>query len=317
MMEWRSVSYSLRAGALAIALAGCSGLGSAPTAGLDARSIDARDGGTGSHAWLSPAAKDAKGRGVIYWANYYENYVAIFSDKGTNGKEEGEITDGIAGPYALFVDKQRNLYVANLSGGITVYKPGQASPFFSITDVSDPDGLTVDAAGTVYVSNFGSNTITEFPKGKTVPSLTIGGVQPTFLATDENDNLYAVVNGMVLEFAKGSTTGKDLGLDIYEPNALEIDRSGNIIAVDKSASAIDIFLAGKTQPSRQIAVTAGTPVALSLSRSEKELYVSVETGSNYIVQVLAYPNGSTLSNKLTTGADYWPIAVSPDNVLGS
>jgi hypothetical protein len=62
-------------------------------------------------------------------------------------------------------------------------------------------------------------------------------------------------------------------------------------------------------------VTSGDPFALSLSNSEKTVYMSVGNGSNFIIQALAYPNGTTLTNKITANDGQWPIAVSPDAVL--
>jgi hypothetical protein len=83
------------------------------------------------------------------------------------------------------------------------------------------------------------------------------------------------------------------------------------------SSTITIYsAAGKTQSSQQIAVTAGSPFALSLSKNEKELYVSVETAS-FIIQSIAYPKGTTLADKLTTNGGDWPLSISPDSVLGS
>ncbi|MGB8909158.1 MAG: hypothetical protein WCC84_10455 [Candidatus Cybelea sp.] len=43
--------------------------------------------------------------------------------------------------------------------------------------------------------------------------------------------------------------------------------------------------------------------------------MSVEASGPFIVQEVAYPNGTTLTNKLTTGDGERPIAVSPDAVL--
>jgi hypothetical protein len=119
----------------------------------------------------------------------------------------------------------------------------------------------------------------------------------------------------VMEFAKGSTTGKNLGLNVSSPSALEVDKAGNLIVLD--GSTIDYFSAGKTQPSKQINVTSGLPFSLSFSADEKTLYVSVLSGSNFIIQTLSYPNGTSLTNKLTTNAGEWPVSVSPDNALGS
>jgi hypothetical protein len=95
---------------------------------------------------------------------------------------------------------------------------------------------------------------------------------------------------------------------------LEVDKAGNIILVD-GETTIDYFPAGQTEPSKQI--SAPYAFALSLSKNEKELYVSVESGASFVIESVAYPKGNTLADKLTTSAGDWPVAASPDNALGS
>ncbi len=182
-----------------------------------------------------------------------------------------------------------------------------------------PTGLTVDAAGTVYSANVGNDTVTEYPKGQTSPSLTIPiSGSPEYLATDSQDNLYVSEGLAVLKFPPGSTTGTNLGLIIGSPGALEVDRSGNIIVIDESKPSIDVFPAGQTTASKQIAITRGSPFALSLNAKENDVYVSIEANTGpFVIQALAYPGGTTLTDKLTTNIGDWPIAVSPDTVLGS
>jgi hypothetical protein len=267
--------------------------------------------------WISPDKSRHK-KSLIYWGDYDHNSIDIFSAKGTNPPVKGQITSGLSNPERLFVDKALNVYATNLGNStITAYKRGATTPFLTISNgVNYPTGLTVDAAGTVYCANFGSDTVTEYPKGQTSPSLTISISSPEYLAIDKSDNLYVSTGLGVTEFAPGATTGKGLGLTIGSPGALEVDKAGNIIVIDQSANTIDVFPAGQTAPSKQIAVTAGLPFALSLNKAENVVYVTVGVSGGFVVQDLAYPNGTTLSNKLTTITDgEWPIAVSPDAVL--
>lgn len=269
----------------------------------------ARSGG-----WIAPDAK--KKKGLIYWGDYNNSSIAIFSAKGTNPPQKGTITTGLSNPERLFVDKSLNIYATNIGNGtITAYKRGATSPFLTISDgVNRPTGLTVDSAGTVYCANVGNATITEYPKGQTTPSLTLDdGAE--YLAIDAKDNLYASAGNGVIEFAPGSTTGTNLNLNIGSPGALEVDKSGNIIIIDASANTIDVFPAGQTSPSEKIAVTAGTPFALTLNKKETEVFASVEVSGGFIVQQLDYPKGTSMINKITMLDGQWPIAISPDAVL--
>jgi hypothetical protein len=277
--------------------------------------------------WLSPDLRADKPP-LIYWGDFFNNTIDVFSAEGVNPPLMGQITNGVSEPQRLFVDAKLDLYATNVGNNtITAYRH-DTKPFLTISNgVEGPTGLTVDAAGTVYAANTENETITEYPAGQTAPSLTITMpplLTPEYLAVDRSGNLYVSVLGGstlsgVLEFSPGSTSGKNLGLVIGLAGALEVDRSGNIIIVDSASNQIDVFSPGQTTPSKQIAVTAGGPFALSLNGDETLLYATVETSSGgFIVQDVDYPNGTAMENKITnvvTDGDEWPIAVSPDAVL--
>jgi sugar lactone lactonase YvrE len=318
-----SLSFGRRLAAVSLLsalAAGCSASGTTPSSsennigaalGRSSSQNRALANGQGTHTQaaratggqISPDASKKK-KALIYWGSYNTSTITIYSAKGTNGKEEGTITTGLSEPERLFVDAQGSVYATNIGNNtITAYKAGKTSPFLTISNgVDSPTGITVDHAGTVYCANVGNNTITVYPKGQTSPSETISA-GAEYLATDANDNLYASTFDGVVKYAPGTS------------DALEVDRSGNVIYLD--GTTIDYFPAGQTQPSKQIVISSGFPFALALTKNEKQLYVSNEVGSGFEIQTVAYPNGSSLTNKLTTNAGQWPISVNPDNALGS
>jgi DNA-binding beta-propeller fold protein YncE len=271
-----------------------------------------------AHGWMSPDAKHA--RDLFYWGDFINNTIYVYKKDGVNPKEVGTITDAIDEPERLFVDGSKNLWVTDLGNDtVTEYARASTTPSLTIsTDIANPTGIVVDSAGTVYVANVANDTVTVYPKGETSPSLTIPiASSPEYLATDSSDNLYVSTGIGVWEFPSGSTTGTELNLTIGSPGAIEVDNSGNIILADDGpALAVDIFPAGQSTPSESIPV-GNDPFSLSLSKSEKKLYVSGEntTNGSFLIEQLDYPNGTTFTDKLTTGTGDWPIAVSPDNVL--
>lgn len=273
--------------------------------------------GARKRGWMSPEAVHDKR--VFYWGNFDNNTIYVYKHKGVNPKLIGQITDGINEPERLFVDGSDNLWVTDAGNStITEYAPGATTPSTTISNgVSTPTGLTVDSAGTVYVANVGTETITEYPAGQTTPGLTITMSQsPEYLATDSSNNLYVSTGLAVWKFAPGTTAGTNLGLNIGSPSGIEVDKSGNIIVIDDLPLTIDVFPPGQTNPSTTINDSPNDPFALSLTKSEERLYVSaIGSSGNFIVQELNYPNGTTFTNKLTTGQGLWPIAVSPDNAL--
>ncbi len=277
---------------------------------------------TRAKSWIAP---DVKGEGLnIYWGDYYNNTIAIYPRSGTNPPEKGLITKGVSGPERLFVDSALTVYATNIGNNtITAYKRHRTRPSLRISSgVADPTGITVDAAGTIYCANTGTKTITVYPKGQTTPSLTIPiPGTPEYLAIDSSDNLYVSYFGgptgtAVMEFAPGSTTGKDLGLDMGGGGALEVDRSGNIIIADNYGSTLDFFPAGQTELKKRIGMPGGGEIfGLSLSETEHKLFLSVWTNGTFSIQQINYPNLTSLTTKLSTYAGNWPIAVGRDAVL--
>jgi hypothetical protein len=276
---------------------------------------------TRASSWIAP---DLKGGALnIYWGDYYNNTIAIYPRSGINPPEKGLIAKGVSHPERLFVDSALTVYATNIGNNtITEYKRHRTRPSLRIsTGVDTPTGLTVDAAGAVYCANVGNDSITVYPKGQTSPSLTIPiAGSPEYLAIDSSDNLYVSYLGGskgsgVMEFAPGSTTGKDLGLDMTGGGALEVDRAGNIIIADNYGSTIDVFPANQTEPSKRIGLGGGEAFGLSLSEKEHKLFASVLTNDVFTIQQIDYPKLTNVTTKLSTNAGNWPVAVSPDAVL--
>ena len=276
---------------------------------------------TRTSSWLAP---DVNGGALnIYWGDYYHNTIAIYPRSGINPPEKGVIVKGLSHPQRLFVDSALAVYATNAGNNtITAYKRHTTRPTLRIsTGVDVPTGLTVDAVGTVYCANVGNDSITVYPKGQTTPSLTIPiAGAPEYLAVDASGNLYVSYLGGpkgtgVLEFASGSTTGKDLGLDVSGAGALEVDRSGTIVIADDYRSTIDIFPANQTEPSKKIGFGGGAAFGLSLGENEHKLFASVELNDSFVVKRLDYPSLTNVTTELSTGAGYWPIAVSRDAAL--
>jgi DNA-binding beta-propeller fold protein YncE len=167
----------------------------------------------------------------------------------------------------------------------------------------------------VYVANVGNDTITEYPKGKTSPKVTINA-GAEYLATDAQDNLYAAEYPDVVEYPKGSTSGTSLALSVGSPGALEVDKNGTIIIEDESNDDLDYFPAGKTSPSAQIPL-GGFPFSIALNKANTQVYVSNLDSSDFEIQTVAYPKGKKPKVKFTNSSvGDWPISISPDNALG-
>ncbi len=209
----------------------------------------------------------------------------------------GQITSGVNQPEGIATDKHGNLYVSNLSGNtVTVYHQGQTSPYLTLTESNGPDDVAVAKNGYVLAGDVGGG-VDVYPPGATSPSTRL--TNPAIfdvdgVGVDSNNNVYAAGTGssaVVIEFANMSGSGTNLGLTgLTSPAGALVDNHGNLVISDFAAGLIDIYPPGHTSPSGTISVSE--PDRTSINNRENTLYVP--QGSNYSVDILSYPGGSTL-----------------------
>jgi hypothetical protein len=263
----------------------------------------------GKSGWLSPAAKSCKQQ--LFVSSYRLNYVSIYCVVGNRHNQApiGEITDGINGPEGAVTDAKGNLYVTNTGGNsVTEYAAGTTSPSFTYSqELSAPAGVAVDAKQNVYVSNLGSGAVTVFPQGVNTPSSQLTGIPfPIDVALDTKGNLYVTSyttsfsNGIILEYAAGSTQGTNLGVTVDGPGGITLDKAGDIVTADQRLPGVLVFPPGKTIASKTFAQTMNDPISVRFNRAESRVFVgdSIENDVN----VYSYPAG-TLVDTITDGVD--------------
>jgi hypothetical protein len=153
--------------------------------------------------------------------------------KGANGNATPIATiagnrTGLNLPSGIALDSAGNVFVTNQGGGpgrdgsVTEFAKGangNATPIATIagnkTGLDAPEDLTMDASGTLFVSNSDGGSVTEFAKGangNTAPTATIRGSAtrldgPAGVRLDSAGDLFVAMTfpNTVLEFAKGAT----------------------------------------------------------------------------------------------------------------
>src|SRR5580704_9010928 len=169
------------------------------------------------HGWLSPAGKARNG--LIYVAA--PNGIVIFPTHPNNPNAVGTITDGINGPYGVFVDLALNLYVCNQSGTVTVYPPGTTTPSISYSQGLARPLYAVADSQRLFVGNADNGEIVEYTLGNTTPQYTLKslGSEVDGIALDAAGDLYAAYRGGqhgggIQYFALGIGSGEDLGITL-------------------------------------------------------------------------------------------------------
>jgi hypothetical protein len=269
--------------------------------------------------WISPAVStEAKNTGLLFVADNFNNQIDIFSE--TKPKRLiGTITNGIASPSGLGVDSSGDLYVANLSANsVAVYLP----PYTLAPTITyaggfyDPVAVAIGADGSLYVSDYSDGLLVEYPPHSTKPSKSISlPGRPDGLALDGRNNLFVAYESYdffsgVLEFAPGSTSGKDLGIRVGFAGGLSFDSSGNLLVVDESAGAqsINVYSPGSTKPSQTITDGLLNPISIAFNARQRRLYIA-DAGA-LDVESISYPGARPIDTFTGFGGPYG-VALSP------
>lgn len=134
----------------------------------------------------------AKGGAVIYVADYQNSAIEIYSQKGGNPSPLGSVTVG----------------------------------------VNFPGRIAVDGKGTLYVTNHGNNSVTEYAKGGSAPSasLTSGIDGPNAISVDQKGNVYVgeSANNTIVAFKAGSIKPTLKITSFSQPTGLTNDAENNL-----------------------------------------------------------------------------------------
>jgi DNA-binding beta-propeller fold protein YncE len=228
---------------------------------------------------------------LIYLAAGSE--IRIFPESGYNQQQIGSITDGVNSSYGLFVDGKRDLFVANAKT-ISAYLPGTLSPYIVLSDSAGPLYVVKDHSGRVYASNR-NGTVSVFQPGQKRPTLTLHtpGTEADGIDVDDESNVYVAYRGAsgmgsIKKFKPDSRDGRILGMQISQPQGLQLDHAGNILVVDTGKEVLDIFRPHRTSPSQVIQAGDGATQVV-LREANDNMYLSdYRDGSVYISH---YPPG--------------------------
>ncbi|MBS1596515.1 MAG: T9SS type A sorting domain-containing protein [Bacteroidetes bacterium] len=195
----------------------------------------------------------------------------------------------------------------------------------SATQLQYPQGVFVDAAGAVYVSDPGNHRVQKFPAGSTsaTSGVTVAGGNgngtglnqigyPTGIWVDPSGNLYVSdqTNDRVMKFPAGSTSatsgvviggGNGQGTaanQLRSPMGLEGDASGNIYVADGNGR-IQKFPAGSTSATMAVTVAGGNGAGSAANQLYYPYDVALDAIGNLYVadldndRVQKFPAGST------------------------
>jgi DNA-binding beta-propeller fold protein YncE len=318
---------------IALSLAACSAFTPLGTPSFNRVSNE-----SSAHARMNSSAC---GKSVVYVTSY-NNSVYAYDQKHNNGTPCGQIT-GIVNPQGLFVDSQRNLWVA-VSGNckttlssVLEFAPGTSTPVKTLTDTGGPaTGVAVDdTTGTVYVTNFfgysegcasgNPGNVEVYANGSTSPTSTLTSATMALAfsdAVDDAGNLYVTYakasgSGGILEWTGGTGLPTDLGISLAYPAGIQTTKNGALLVCDQEAGCGDFERGSKTM-TKLFGTQKPGSYAVALDKREKNAWVENPGATSYQLLQYKYPGPDSRPKRgiSITGGGYAGVALSPAAMQG-
>ncbi|MBV9351682.1 MAG: protein kinase [Mycobacterium sp.] len=196
------------------------------------------------------------------------------------------------------------LVVAAIVGAVSVATMGGSGPSQSqqvtlpFTGLDDPEGLSVDNGGTVYVADTPQNRVLALTAGSTTPAvLPFNGLnRPTGVTADNSGTVYVTDAGnrRVVTLPAGSTVQTQLPFtELVNPTGVTVDSSRTVYVTDTGKNQV-VALPADSNSQTTLAFTGlSNPTGVVVNGSGT-VYVA-DGGNN---QVLALPAGSSTQTAL-------------------
>jgi len=296
--------WALPAGILVAALAGCAG--STPS-GAYTPAVQTRI------ASLPSSSAPATLPRWLYVTQTDPNGVKIFRN-GTY-KSIGTIFSGINGPAGDFLDKNGNLYVANLTGAnVTEYAPFAKTPSFTYSqNMQAPNSVATDTNGNVFeadrgVGSTGGNVNEYSQKVNSMvvscpPGLHSGGNTGAYgVAVDKNGDVF-VSYGLpgsggahIDEYMGGlhpSCNEWTLPITYSSPGGIAVDAANDLVVCDPQSAVVYFIPPPYISVPRTIGTGFSRPTTVTLSRDNTRAFVT--DVANATVTVVDLATGTNLT----------------------
>ena len=180
-----------------------------------------------------------------------------------------------------------------------VAAPGYNSAPVAIgSGFSGPAGVAADAAGDVFVADYGNKLVKKIPAGSNTPTaIGSGFTNPFGVAVDAAGDVYVADYGAsaVYKIPAGNGTPVTIGSGFSHPTGVAVDAAGNVYLADHGNNEIKKIPAGSNTP-----VTIGSgfsgPIGIAVD-AQGNIYVG-DRGNNAVKEI---PAGSNTAVVLTSG----------------
>ena len=257
---------------------------------------------TGLGGVAGPVAVDAAGYVYVGYASGsgYGGGIIRYAPDGTQSTFTGYPT--IANVTGLAFDGSGHLfeseYGTDTNDNSTIHKITQGGVVSAFAQVKDAQrGLALDAAGNLYVADFGLNSVTKIAPDGTESTFATGLNGPDGLAFDASGNLYvANRSGITITQVTPAGVQSTFATGLSEPSGLAFDQNGNLLVSNSGGTTIieitpsgakSTFATGFTGPT---GLAFGAPTAPAITGTPN---ATASVGAAYSYQIAAVNNPAT------------------------
>jgi serine/threonine-protein kinase len=217
-------------------------------------------------------------------------------------------------PGGVALDGAGNVYVTSegMYGRVVKLAPGSSTPtVLPFKGIYQPQGLAVDANGTVYVADF-NNQVVKLTAGSNEQSaLPITGLNyPEGVAVDAGGNVYVADRGnnRVVKLDAGSNTQSDLPFNgLNNPDGVAVDSAGSVYVTDTDNNRVLKLEPGSNQ--QTVLPLTGVAVPWGIAVDTAGTVYVTEHDANQVVKLA--PGANTPTVLPFSGLDT-PLAVAVD-----
>jgi sugar lactone lactonase YvrE len=192
----------------------------------------------------------------------------------------------------------------------------------NVTGLAQPQGIALDAAGNIWVTNSGTSTITEYPAnatGNVAPINMIAG-NATFLSSpvgitfDKNGNMFVVnaatdTSGFfeILEFGP-SPTGNQAPISriggasalLNQPQYIAVDTNGNLYVTNIASNSINIYGPGSSGNIAPIVFFGGNCQAPDGIALDASLHIYLSCDQFYEIREYSALSGTSIPTQINS-----------------
>jgi serine/threonine protein kinase, bacterial len=218
-------------------------------------------------------------------------------------------------PGGVALDKAGDVYVTSegMYGRVVELAPGSSNPtVLPFSGLYQPQGLTVDGAGTVYVADFNNRVVKLAAGSNTQTVLPFTGLNyPEGVAVDGQGSVYVADRGnnRVLKLATGSNAQTVLPFTgLKNPDGVAVDPAGNVYVTDTDNNRVLMLAAGSS--AQTVLPFGSVPVPWGIAVDNAGDVLVTEHDANQVLKLAAGSNTPTVLP--LTGLNT-PLGVAVDN----